>query len=79
MADRKLITGRFLKALTPAPPGQRIEIFDSRLAGFGVRVTDLKDCNPARGGKAGKIIFVLYARFAPGCSPDPAQNRHLWR
>jgi hypothetical protein len=32
MADRKLITDRFLRALAPAPSGQRIEIFDSRLA-----------------------------------------------
>ena len=69
MADRKLITDRFLKALAPAPPGQRIEIFDSRLAGFGVRVTDLKDANPARRGKAGRITFILYARFTPGAAP----------
>ena len=65
MADRKLITDRFLKAFAPAPPGQRIEIFDSRLAGFGVRVTDLKNANPARRGKAGRI---LYARFTPGAA-----------
>ena len=34
-----------------------------------MRVTDLKDANPARRGKAGKIIVVLYARFAPGSAP----------
>ena len=35
MADRKLLTDRFLKSLPPAPRGQRVEVFDSRLPGFG--------------------------------------------
>jgi integrase len=69
MADRKLITDRMLRALRPAPAGTRVEIWDSRVSGFGVRVTDRKDANPARRGKAGKIIFILYARFAPGAAP----------
>ena len=65
MADHRLLTDRFLKALAPAPRGQRIEVFDSRLSGFGVRVSDAKDA--ARSGKAGRIVFVLYARF--GAAP----------
>jgi hypothetical protein len=69
MAERKLLTDRFLKALPPAPRGQRNEVWDARLPGFGVRVTDAVDADPARRGKAGKITFILRARFAPGAAP----------
>jgi hypothetical protein len=69
MADKKLLTDRYLRARPPAPSGQHIEIWDSAVRGFGIRVTDIEDANPARRGKCGKIVFVLYARFAPGASP----------
>ena len=69
MADHRLLTDRFLKSLPPAPRGQRVEVFDARLPGFGIRINDTKDADPARRGKAGKITFILYARFAPGAAP----------
>jgi integrase len=34
------ITDKFLRALEPAPKGQRLKVFDSRLTGLGVTVTD---------------------------------------
>jgi integrase len=64
MSVRKLLTDRTLKALNPADPGTRYEIYDTQLPSFGVRVSaDVK--KPA--GKAGRIAFILYARF--GGSP----------
>lgn len=66
MAERRLITDRSLKALAPAPSGQRVELFDTRVPGFDVRISDTEDSNPARRGKAGKLTFILYARFSPG-------------
>jgi hypothetical protein len=69
MADRKLITDRLLKALPPAPQGERVEIWDSRFAGFSICVNDLVDPDLTRRGKAGKITFVLFARFTPGAAP----------
>ena len=69
MADRRLITDRYLRARPPAPPGQRVEVFDTRVPGFGIRISDAEDTNPARRGKAGKITFILFARFAPGAAP----------
>ena len=69
MADRRLLTDRYLRALPPAPHGQRVEVFDARLPGFGLRVTDAVDVDPARRGKAGKITFILFARFSPGAAP----------
>jgi integrase len=69
MADRRLITDRYLKSLPPARRGQRDEVWDARLPGFGVRITDAKDADPARRGKAGKITFMLRARFSTGADP----------
>ncbi len=68
MADRRLLTDRYLRALPPSPRGQRLEIWDSRVRGFGVRVSDIVDANPSRRGRAGKISFVLYARVSPGAA-----------
>jgi integrase len=65
---KRLLTDRFLRALPPAPRGQRIEHWDARLPGFGVRVHDTKDADPMRRGKAGRITFVLYARFSRGAA-----------
>jgi len=69
LTDRRLLTDRYLRALPPAPKGQRVEVWDSRLAGFGIRVSDTKDAHPARRGKAGRITFILYARFSAGAAP----------
>lgn len=60
---KKNIADRTLKALPPAKRGERYEIWDSRMPGFGVRVGD--DADKARAGKAGRIAFILYTRF-PG-------------
>ena len=68
MADKRLLTDRYLRALAPAPRGERVEIWDSRVPGFGIRVSDTKDADPARRGKAGRVSFMLYARFA-GAAP----------
>jgi hypothetical protein len=67
MAHKRVLTDRFLKSLPPAPCGQRVEVWD-RLSGFGIRVSDTKDADPARRGKAGRITFVLYSRFTPGAA-----------
>ena len=68
MTVRRLLTDRYLRALPPAPPGQRVEVYDARLPGFGVRVSDTNDVDPSRRGKAGRIAFVLYCRFTPGAA-----------
>ena len=69
MADKRLLTDRYLRALPPAPRGKRDEVWDSRVIGFGVRVSDAKDADPTRRGKAGKITFILRGRFQSGASP----------
>ena len=53
MTDRRMFTDRYLASLRPAPRGQRIEVFDTRVPGFGIRISDSKDADPARRGKAG--------------------------
>jgi integrase len=65
MASKRHLTDRALKALMPAKPGERYELRDSIVAGFGVRVNDERD--PSRPGKAGHVTFILYTRF-PGSS-----------
>ena len=68
MTVRRLLTDRFLRALPPAPPGQRVEVYDARFPGFGVRVSDTEDADPSRRGKAKRVAFVLYCRFTPGAA-----------
>ena len=68
VADKERITDRYLKSLRPAPAGKRVEIWDKTSRGFGIRVSDTVDADPARRGRAGRITFVMYARFAPGTS-----------
>src|SRR5215510_4765310 len=65
MVSKRHLTDRALKALIPAKPGERYELRDSIVAGFGVRVNDERD--PSRPGKAGHVSFILYTRF-PGSS-----------
>jgi hypothetical protein len=69
-SQRRLLTDRYLRSLPPARRGHRDEVFDARLPGFGIRISDTKDADPARRGKAGKITFILYARFASGRHPE---------
>jgi integrase len=68
MPAKKLLTDRFLRSLRPAPPGQRVEVYDARLPGFGVRVSDTEDADLSRRGKAGRVTFMLYCRFTPGAA-----------
>jgi hypothetical protein len=51
MAKRKL-TDRFVRTLKPAPSGKRIEIYDTGVPCFGVRVTD-----------RGHRTYILYVRW----------------
>jgi integrase len=69
LAVHKKITDRYLKSLQPAPKGQRVEVWDSTaVPGFGIRIHDIVDADPTRRGKAGKINFVLYARYTRGAA-----------
>ena len=65
--NKKYFTDRTLKALPPAKRGERYEIWDSKLPGFGVRVGDERDHH--RPGKAGRVTFVYYRRFPNSPSP----------
>jgi integrase len=51
---KRLLTDTFVRSLRTAPDGERHDYWDTKVTGFGVRVTD-------RGAKS----FVLYARFPP--------------
>lgn len=55
---KRTLTETFVRALQPAPAGKRDEYWDTKVPGFGVRITD-------RGAKS----FVLYARFPPSRVP----------
>ena len=79
MADHRLITDRYLRALPPAPNGQRVEVFDSRVPGFGIRISDTKDADPARRGKAGTHQLRPVRPVLARCGTDPPRHRHLWR
>jgi integrase len=61
MANKRYFTDRTLRALAPARATKRYEIWDTKLPGFGVRVGD--DVDKGRPGKAGRIAFILYARY----------------
>lgn len=52
--QKRLLTDTFVRGLGAAPPGKRLEYWDTKVPGFGVRVTD-------QGAKS----YVLYARFPP--------------
>jgi integrase len=58
---KRALNDRIVKALKPAPKGQRYDVSDSVLPGLAVRVTE-----------AGTKTFVLVARF-PG-SPNPTRR-----
>jgi integrase len=67
MAKRRL-TDRTLKSLDPAKAGQRYDVFDTDLPGFGVRVYDKVE----PGSKNPNMTFFLMTRF--GGSANPARR-----
>ena len=69
MADRRLLTDRFLKSLPRHRAASASRSSTARLPGFGIRISDTKDADPARQGKAGQITFVLFTRFSAGAAP----------
>ena len=62
---RRVLTDRTLRALRPAPAGQRLDIMDAVVPGFGVRVTDKAD----ERGRAAQRTFVLVARYPGSANP----------
>ena len=58
MAAKVKLTDRKLKSLKPARAGERDELMDAEVNGFGVRVTD-----------KGKITFILLARYPGSNNP----------
>jgi hypothetical protein len=61
--SKTTLTDRKLKALKPAAPGKRVELYDAVLPGLAVRVTD-----------TGKKSFVLIGRF---CGSAQSSRRML--
>jgi integrase len=55
---KKTLTDRALKALRPAPAGQRYEVMDTAVPGFGIRVTE-----------HGQRTFILVARYPGSRNP----------
>jgi hypothetical protein len=74
MADRRLITDRYLRALPPAPRGQRVEVFDPRLPGFGIRISDTVDAGTTRQGRAHQLHPVHPERAASVVAQAVAQT-----
>ena len=70
MADRRLLTDRYLRRLaTRHRKASASKCSTPAFPGFGLRITDAVDADPARRGKAGKISFILFTRFSPGAAP----------
>ena len=55
---KKRLTDRALKALKPAKAGQRYDVMDADVRGFGIRVTD-----------KGQRTFILVARYPGSTNP----------
>jgi integrase len=55
---RKNLTPTLVSGLKPAPEGQRYQVMDAQVPGFGVRVTD-----------TGHKTFILRTRYPGGSSP----------
>jgi integrase len=82
LANRVKLTDRKLKSLKPAKSGERDELMDTEVNGFGVRVTD-----------RGKVTFILLARYPGSNNPtrralgeyptdtlaDAREKARLWR
>jgi len=59
---KRVLTDKFIRSLKPAPAGKRVDYWDTKFDGFGLRVSDT-------GGKT----YVLYRRWPP--SNVPARRR----
>jgi integrase len=57
-SDHRLLSDTFVRGLKAAAPGQRIHYWDTKVPGFGLRITD-------RGAKS----FILYTRYPPSRAP----------
>ena len=66
---KQVLTDKGIKALKPAPKGQRKDYMDAIVPGFGIRVTDKADDK----GKAAQKTFVLVARY-PGGNGNPTRR-----
>jgi integrase len=55
---RKNLTPTLIRGLKPAPEGQRYQVMDAQVPGFGVRVTD-----------SGHKSFILRTRYPGGATP----------
>jgi integrase len=66
--QRKTLTDRLLRALRPAPAGQRSMIWDAVVPGFGVRITDRKD----EAGRAACVSFIAMRRLPGESAPTRA-------
>ncbi|MCW2285681.1 integrase [Rhodoblastus acidophilus] len=64
-AQKVNLTDRFLRALRPAPKGQRLDIWDAGLPNFGVRVTDATDDK----GRASQVSFIVMRRIGRAGNP----------
>ena len=65
--NRRFLTDRFLRSLPPAKRRQRVEIWDTIVPGFGIRVYDIKDNGAARQGRKDQLrpVRPLLAGAAP--------------
>jgi hypothetical protein len=58
-AHRKNLTPTLITGLKPAPGGERYQVMDAQVPGFGVRVTD-----------NGHKTFILRTRYPGGTTPS---------
>jgi hypothetical protein len=68
---KRLLTDRTLKSVAPAPAGKRIDLMDTIVPGFGVRIGDKVEGSGEK-RKAAQVTFILTARF-PG-SKNPTRR-----
>jgi integrase len=68
MAEKRTLNDRLLKALPPADEGQRYEIMDTVVPGFGVRITD-KGHKVGNRTLASHAVFILVARYPGSANP----------
>lgn len=58
MADKRTLKDSIVRSLKPAPTGRRLDVMDTVVPGFGVRITD-----------TGAKSYILVARFPPAKHP----------
>ena len=68
--NRRFLTDRFLRSFTASSSAVSASKSGTLIVpGFGIRGLATSRTTTRRAGKAGKISFVLYARFSPGAAP----------